>query len=213
MKLQKQVAFLESHSEYGVCSHIYQILTDETFTKIDIRQHSKNKEIQKSLQFDYIEYGRSDNLHVWYTQPLTLVFRKTLLDNRPKRSVRYYNDVSLAYDFLTTSKGAFALLDAGVYRKHFKGVYSSLSPYEYYIVYQRIYNEIYKRNPNDKDLQKVWLKYSLMASIIHRDFKKIAYYLYELFPIDPNCIPFLTGCIFRKCLKKVLYFKIKIKQI
>lgn len=203
LKLQKQVDFLESHSEYGMCSHKYQILKDGVLTELDIKQHSKNKEIKKSHQFDYIEYGRNDNLYIWYTQPLTLVFRKTLLNNRPKGTVYYYNDVSLTYDFLTTSKGAFALLDAGVYRKHSQGICSSLSPLEYYIRYQHVYEEIYKRNPDDIVLKKICFKHSLMISVIRRNLKDAIYYSAKIFPLDPKYILFFVGGTFKRCVKRM----------
>lgn len=206
LKLQKQIEFLESHSEYGVCSHVYRTLENGVFTEIDTSKQRKNKEIKRCIQFNYIEYNRDDNFFAWYTQPLTLVFRKTLLENLPKTEKNmHYNDVSLAYDFLTTSKGAFAFIDAGVYRKHGHGIYTSLTTYEYYIKYRSVYEELYNRNPCDRTLRYMYVKYTMMSFIINKDFKNAAYYSIKTIALNPKeSVPFIASIFIRR-MKKVIH--------
>ncbi|MBR4560843.1 MAG: glycosyltransferase family 2 protein [Bacteroidales bacterium] len=121
LKLQKQVDFLEAHSEYSVCWHRCKQLIAESGAYIedkcsDILQGKEGVDIKIDTYFSQ-----------WYTQPLTMVFRRAKYDSSWREQYQYYRDEHELYHLLKNGKGYLFSFFGGVYVKHGGGIYSSLS--------------------------------------------------------------------------------------
>lgn len=76
-KLQKQVDFLESHPEYGMC-----------YTDFDIQDDTKKEYRHALFQTEPLNFPKQFNLEKWilnasYVAPMTWVVRRELWDKRP----------------------------------------------------------------------------------------------------------------------------------
>lgn len=115
LKLQKQVDYLRSNSDYVMCSHAYESLLQ-----------NENKILTsygvKSFTYDLkflIQGG-------WAYQPLTIVFDKNQLDSN-YYLYRNTKDMSLFYALLKNGKGRYLEDTMAIYRVHNNGVWSGLN--------------------------------------------------------------------------------------
>ena len=67
----------------------------------------------------------------WYTQPLTMVFRKDALDLRLYHSYKYFRDMQQMYYILKNGKGYLFAFDGGIRNVHSGGIASTISRKEY----------------------------------------------------------------------------------
>lgn len=122
-KLQKQVDFLESHPDYVVCSHRYQVYEQKIKRFTSILPIINHKEGDDFLMTDLIQ-GK------WLIQPLCMVYRKSVLENERLKRYRYVIDTVFVYNMLTQGK-AFCFSDVmGVYRIQEKGIWSGIDSNE-----------------------------------------------------------------------------------
>ena len=117
LKLQKQVDFLESHPDYVMCSHKYQIYnqSEKEFDEI-------LPTIDSVFTYDinyYISYEK------WVTQPLTSVFLKKALDLELYKRNKCNKDAALFYFILKNGKGVLLNQTMGVYRHQENGIWSA----------------------------------------------------------------------------------------
>lgn len=115
-KLQKQVDFLESHPDYVMCSHLFDVYNE------------RNKQLQKNDESSFT--GKSYDLDTlingeWYFQPLTVLFRFDAYDREHFASYGLSMDVILYYELLRRGGKGYCLPDVmAVYRIHDGGVWS-----------------------------------------------------------------------------------------
>lgn len=109
LKLQKQVDFLESHPDYSVCWHRCVHLNTITGEELDdacaliLAQGAEGMDIDMDIYFSG-----------WYTQPLTMVFRKEALDLSLYHSYKYFRDMHQMYHLLKNGKGYLFAFVGGV---------------------------------------------------------------------------------------------------
>lgn len=120
-KLQKQVDFLENHSDYVMCSHRYKLYFQ--------REEKMEDEIRPIADLlDGMSYDLSFLIRGgWLFQPLSVVFRKSALDLNKFLKYAIHIDAVLFYTLLKKGKG-YCMPDVmGVYRIHDAGVWSGLN--------------------------------------------------------------------------------------
>ncbi len=144
-KLQKQVDFLESHSDVSVCFHDYMVFNENTLSpsKLDA-QSNQPIDLQN---FFFSSYNESK---YWVTQPLTAVFRSSSLDMSIFEYYNKFKDYHLFYHLLQSGKGYYMSDIMGVYRQHQMGVFTSLSKLARMEEDYKIKRDIYLVN-NDKN--------------------------------------------------------------
>ena len=119
-KLQKQVDFLESHPDYVMCSHKYQIYEQESNEYVNILPEIENEKGDDFFLTDLI-VGK------WLVQPLCMMCRKSALEDKRLERYKYMIDTVFIYNLLTQGK-AFCLSDTmGVYRVQNRGIWSGKS--------------------------------------------------------------------------------------
>lgn len=119
LKLQKQVDFLESHPDYSVCWHRCKHCIDKTEQMMDddCGQILPDGAEGVDLNMDMYFAG-------WYTQPLTMVFRKAALDLSLYHTYRYFRDTHQMYHLLKNGKGYLFAFLGGVRTVHSGGTAS-----------------------------------------------------------------------------------------
>lgn len=116
LKLQKQIDFLESHPDYSMCTHNY----------IEFFQNNHefgNKLGIVSMDYDLKSYIRFKE---WIYLTLTLVYRRSMLNDDIYSMYGNCRDTTLIYHLLTNGKGFFMHEVMGVYRRHDGGVWTSI---------------------------------------------------------------------------------------
>lgn len=121
LKLQKQVDFMEANPEYSVCWHRSKQFIVETGEYIEDKCAAvlNGKE---GVDIDLDTYFSQ-----WYTQPLTMVFRRDALDESWRKHYQLYRDEHELYHLLKKGKGYLFAFEGGVYVRHDGGIYTSLS--------------------------------------------------------------------------------------
>lgn len=121
LKLQKQVDFMEANPEYSVCWHRSKQFFVETGEYIE----DKCTAVLKGK--DGVDIDLNTYFSQWYTQPLTMVFRREVLDESWRKQYKLYRDEHELYHLLKKGKGYLFAFEGGVYVKHDGGIYTSLT--------------------------------------------------------------------------------------
>ena len=142
LKLQKQVDFLESHPEYSVCWHRCKHRIVATGEERDdaCAQILRGAE---GMDIDMDTYFAG-----WYTQPLTMVFRKDALELSLYHSYKYFRDMQQMYHILMNGKGYLFAFYGGVRNVHEGGIASTVSGSKYCDISLPIDREFYKKTRN-----------------------------------------------------------------
>lgn len=156
-KLQKQVDLLEN-SNFSICTHGYIIkYSNDTLFNSVIKKyfcrHNRNPFCIKEYANVY-KFNRDDNLRYWITQPLSVLFKRELLDNNPYVSCKLYRDIHMFYHILSHGDGLYIDEMMGVYNKHENGVFSGISKHRQYEINACIYKELFEYNRTDLLLLK-----------------------------------------------------------
>lgn len=116
MKLQKQVDFMESHSDYVMCTHYYRLFWQDKNSFVGIEPIMCG-DLTYDLDY-YIKYK-------WVTTTLTTLCRTSAFVSKEYDNYRSAKDMTLFYFLLKQGKGY--LLDdvMAVYRMHKGGVWSN----------------------------------------------------------------------------------------
>ncbi len=137
-KLQKQVDFLESHSDYSVCWH-------------RCKHHEVETGEDKNDACGMILPNGAEGVNIdmdtyfagWYTQPLTMVFRKEALDLSLYHKYKYFRDMHQMYYLLRNGKGYLFAFDGGIRNVHRGGIAGTISRKKYCDISFRMDGEFY----------------------------------------------------------------------
>lgn len=121
LKLQKQVDFMEANPEYSVCWHRSKQFIVETGEYVE----DKCEVVLNGK--DGVDIDLDTYFSQWYTQPLTMVFRRDALEESWRKKYELYRDEHELYHLLKKGKGYLFAFEGGVYVRHDGGIYTSLS--------------------------------------------------------------------------------------
>lgn len=166
LKLQRQVDFLESHADYSVCFHRCSHLDDESGR---MQPDDCGALFAKGVE------GCDITLDMffarWITQPLTMVFRRSMFSDAWQKQYKYYRDMHEIYHLLLAGKGYIFAFDGGVYRYHSGGIHSKLSKLAYCTTSLPIDKEFYKVSPSKYSRRSYELtlqEYILLTAVDNR---------------------------------------------
>lgn len=118
-KLQKQYDFMESHSEYSICTAGYESITPEE----GLITRKLDKDITgKTYEFDKIQEFRPNYLNMF--------FRKSSLDVQKLKGFKYSGDNVIFLMCIAKGKGYFMNEIFGFRRTHPGGAWTSRTPLE-----------------------------------------------------------------------------------
>lgn len=190
LKLQRQVDFLETHSDYSVCWHRYRRYYPKDNRWEDDRCGELFHEQEEGVDIDIATYFSG-----WYTQALTMVFRKSSYDLAWQSRYEFYRDEHEMYHLLTVGKGFLFGFYAGVYVIHDGGVYGGHDVRKQSKISCAVARELYLNNRSacTKDFYANSLQWA-----IYQDkgfsIKKFRY-SWELFLISGNIRKFLRNLL------------------
>lgn len=185
-KLQKQVAFLETHEDYDMVCGRY-VRYWQSYGKYDTDDHF-------SFLFPNNEYIADFTIDAfpWIPQVLTIMYRRNLNDKLNRtfyKHLKYTYDVPFLYAVMRCSKIGIMNDVFGIYRKHDGGIYSGLTGCDGVRKAVETYYDIYKYDKTEiiRELLEysIWnygyqyVKYSKELSIreiilTYRRYKEIA---------------------------------------
>ncbi len=147
-KLQKQVDFMENHSEYSICTHgcgIYEVQTEQMSLSQDYDVYNQSTDKTD----EGINFSAWDYLNGNYGQPLTMLFRLSMFDFAWRGQYRYYRDTHEIYHLLKAGKGYWMNFQGGIYNRHGGGVAASITTDRQYEVSYVISSELYEQNKDE----------------------------------------------------------------
>lgn len=157
LKLQKQVDLLESNPSISLCCGGYirkQIGVEDKIC------------VYKRGEKGFFEFSLKNWGDVWYTQPLTMLYRKEAVKNMDK--YRNARDTVLVYNLLSWGNGIYISECLGVYNIHKGGVYGLASEKQRAIDAYISYRDLYMVNSPNDFLYKKYL-YSIMRRMIYEE--------------------------------------------
>lgn len=150
MRIQKQVDFLESHPDYNLVCHNWNILQDGVILPSPV--HDLYKE-PFSFTFATLPW-------VWITKTLTIMYRKDAINYDSIIKFKYGRDVHLVYYALKDSKGYFMPEVMATYRVVDSGVWSKVDSNKKNFTTYALYKELYQYEPN-KAVRKRYMNATL----------------------------------------------------
>lgn len=121
LKLQKQVDFLEANPEYVMCSTCYTVYNQSNNTM--------GATLPLIERIENLVYSLNDYIadKVWYTQPLTSMFRNNVKAFDAYKRCSYGKDATLFYLLLKEGNGILLKDVTGIYRHHAGGIWIGTS--------------------------------------------------------------------------------------
>lgn len=150
MRLQKQADFLESHPDYNLVCHNWNILKDGEISPSPV--HNLYKE-PFSFTFATLPW-------VWITKTLTIMYRKDAFDRSILGKYKYARDVHMVYYALKGSKGYFFPDVMATYRVVDSGVWSKMDQNKKNHTTYALYKELYQHESN-KAVRKRYMNATL----------------------------------------------------
>lgn len=178
-KLQKQVDFLETHPDYSACWHRCRYL----YWEEDKWDNDRCGKIISDNE-DGVDIDAATLFSGWYTQPLSMVFRKALYDFDWHRHYKYYRDEHEMYLLLTAGKGYLLNFTGGVYVIHGSGIFGARDLKTQSRISCDVAEELYSHNKNE-DTKRFYISSLRWAIHQYKDdlAKKIAL-SWKLFKLD-----------------------------
>jgi glycosyltransferase involved in cell wall biosynthesis len=154
-KLNSQIQFLENNTDYIFCTHKYSLYFQN-------KNYLDNKiyplRFDRYTSKDIVDINKTIFLQEWLTMPLTTVVIKKHYDLVSEKSslFKFFRDFHFFYLLLDYGKGACLDINAGVYRIHDGGVFSSISQIEKSNTSFKIYEELYLFSRDYRLLTLYW---------------------------------------------------------
>lgn len=192
-KLQKQVEFLEAHSDYSVTWTRYEKYVPSKDTYLS----DGNDDLFRGGK-EYIDITTHMFLHRWMTQYLTMVFRRSAYDNSWCNKYHYFRDSHQFYHLLQKGKGAILNFIGGVYRQTGDGIYSDLDHIRRQQVQIEVFKELWRVNHDDdaKSMYELNTRYLLEQMRNAKAPKKEQYkYAWKLFVASGDLRGWLSNII------------------
>lgn len=122
-KLQKQVDFLESHSDYTICWTGYKALEEGILLDPVWRDTTKDRSM---WDIDFNNFSSP-----YCTMTLTTMFSKKCIDDLSFKlsNFSFFKDNSLYFQCLSKGKGKFLNFNSAIYRLHQNSVYAMQPEY------------------------------------------------------------------------------------
>ncbi len=149
-KLQKQFDFLETHPDYNLVCHNWQVDTNGVLTKSPIHDRY-NKPF--SFTFSTLPW-------VWITKTLTLMYRSNKEARDKVSRYRYNRDVHEVYYATYNGKGYYMPDVMAVYRMLDSGIWSKQDTNKKNWTNYDLYKELYRYEPN-KAVRKRYMNATL----------------------------------------------------
>ena len=157
LKLQKQVNILENNTDCSLCCGAF--IRKQKY-KYSINSGTFNTEIP------YFRFTLKDWSGYWYTKTLTLMYRRTALDDFQYQRFKWCRDVHICYHLLRNGDGIYMNDVLGVYNIHDGGVFSLTSSDSKLVTHYNIYSEIHECY-ND-EVSRIILYYCIFNLIINK---------------------------------------------
>lgn len=161
-KLQKQVDFLEVHSDYVMCSHRYYSFIQEK-NELDTTVLPKLSNELEGITYNLEDYIKG----VWYTHPLSVIYRNEALNLERLFRYKYKIDKILYYEILKSGKGYLLPDIMAVYRIHNNGVWSGISTDNQALLMCNLRLDAYRVN---KSYESAVMLFEIFACNINRLF-------------------------------------------
>jgi glycosyltransferase involved in cell wall biosynthesis len=160
LKLQKQVAFLESNLGYSFCTHRYKIYSE---FKAEFDKHVSPVNFGNyPMKNDGFIIDKKNFHKDWLTQPLTAVIRSDALNEVINLSNEFnlFRDFHFFYLLLGYGKAFCMEFIGGVYRLHEGGIHAGIDKKRRLINALSIYKELYFFS-NDKRFMITYCKVAI----------------------------------------------------
>lgn len=163
LKLQKQVDFLDNHSEYSFCAHDTQVLIQKT-------GELKYEKFEELNNFP-TGYTITLNSKNWVTRPLSLLYRTCVINDT--RYQKCLNKIDRVLVYFALRKGfGFLMPDVmAVYRYHEGGVCSGSSYLGFYPKAFAAFKEITEVDPSEESFlyARNYIEQDLWKLLLYRD--------------------------------------------
>lgn len=145
LKLQKQVDFMEANPDYVLCCHRYKI-----YSQNEGKWINDHLDDMFELAPNGFAFSNKENLSNWATKTMTLLFRRSAMDQLPSiKNFRYWRDVHINYYLLKQGRGFCLSFSGAVARRHDGGVFSSIGVMNQRRINLKVWNELVKHNRED----------------------------------------------------------------
>lgn len=195
LKLQKQVDFMDAHQEYSVCWHRVGVVdsednyirpgrADELFAR---KQYAAGIDIDIPLFFQN-----------WYTQPCSMMIRKSKLNYSWHNLYTNYCDTHEIYHLLKEGMGHILNFRGANYRIHTGGIASTKDDVQGCISELGYINELYRVNRDQytKNYWKsvlLWTVGTLNKHGERKQKREVLWHEFKLFPIPTLKILFILS--------------------
>lgn len=150
LKLQKQVDFLESHSDYSVCFHNYSSYDTEANVIVSPNNTSDSSDNGGDTDVSFTMVVSSSGNG---GKPLTMMFRRSMYNSKWAEQYKYFRDTHEIYHLLRVGLGRYLDFNGAVYRIHGGGIHSSMSSEQNLITVRESILELYLQNKRDQELK------------------------------------------------------------
>lgn len=149
-KLQKQVDFLESHPDYNLVCHNWNVLQDGKILPSPVH-HLYTQPM--SFTFATLPW-------VWITKTLTMMYRRSAVDQDSFVKFKYSRDVHIVYFALKEGQGYYMPEIMATYRVVDSGIWSKVDQNKKNFITYDLYKDLYSQEPY-KSVRKRYMNATL----------------------------------------------------